>query len=793
MRNPFLKSKDFFSNFYLDKKTTISKCASKALIPQFFFEHAVKEDATELLPANNRTYLNYINGTNPKATVWNLVNEGKHERLENALFESLNPAYLKEILNNFGLTPDEQGELTLACFAHAAAEQFFAIAAGFGDGDDILADLYLEALQNAKAAETSGFKEETVHNRNANFVPATGILAYLETYTNKYRWIHIWGNDYLLEEHYIGNRIGLRKTVFVDPGKNDIENPTLDSIRAFDPSGNTHHTKIIGSSGMGKSFLLRHLFLVAAEQYRETGILPILIDLNDFTEKTEKLTDLLPAELLDKDVDSAVFKYLKEGRCSVLFDGVDEIDISLKDQFQKEMAEFKSAYARSQIVIASRECDAVNSLSGFSVFYLKPFDNEKTEKLILSLLPDEDKEAVKEEVLEYLNKGFIRKDGKVATNPMILSFLVLHHAKIGHEYQQRAKFYRAIYDALLTGHDKNKERFSRSFISVDSPEDFTKVFREFCAKSFLKGVSSFDDATFEEFFESLKTRDELSNPKKCSRRAFQHDVCSTACMMYEENEDLYYIDEAFQEFLFAEHYRFGASEAEAEELVSILNEQTLEDYKDLKAFRLLYDDSPEKVSKNILRPFLKDIFAQKDDETAFAAYLKKGYPKLKGCYLDHNALASYVSKITEGSMSPLHFDNESYVILFRLLQEILGLQTTTYLLLDKMPVTTEFVTSNIIAEQITYNGVDGLLVFKRILSGRETRLVNPVLDEKEMPVIFGVEYEFNTEELTEYSDFYTNFIHLLMEQTDSFYSDYLKIKDFYHETGKRIYRESKKS
>ena len=65
-------------------------------------------------------------------------------------------------------------------------------------------------------------------------------------------------------------------------------------------------------------------------------------------------------------------------------------------------------------------------------------------------------------------------------------------------------------------------------------------------------------------------------------------------MMYEDNEDLYYIDEAIQEFLFAEHYRFGASVAEAEELVSILNEQTLEEYKDLKAFRLLYDDSPEK-------------------------------------------------------------------------------------------------------------------------------------------------------------------------------------------------------
>ena len=119
------------------------------------------------------------------------------------------------------------------------------------------------------------------------------------------------------------------------------------------------------------------------------------------------------------------------------------------------------------------------------------------------------------------------------------------------------------------------------------------MFREFCAKTFLAGETRFDNGMFEEYFNDLHTIQTLDNIKKCTLKAFQHDCCACACMMYEEDEDYYYIDEAFQEFLFAEYYRYGASEKEAEDLVEILNDQSLEDYQTLDAFELLYQRARE--------------------------------------------------------------------------------------------------------------------------------------------------------------------------------------------------------
>ena len=85
-------------------------------------------------------------------------------------------------------------------------------------------------------------------------------------------------------------------------------------------------------------------------------------------------------------------------------------------------------------------------------------------------------------------------------------------------------------------------------------DQFSTVFKEFCAITFKDGALQFDSTTFEAYFKQLKSHQTFENPYKMNVKNFKHDVCSTACMMYEKEYDIFYIDPGFQEFLFAEYY-----------------------------------------------------------------------------------------------------------------------------------------------------------------------------------------------------------------------------------------------
>lgn len=118
----------------------------------------------------------------------------------------------------------------------------------------------------------------------------------------------------------------------------------------------------------------------------------------------------------------------------------------------------------------------------------------------------------------------------------------------------------------MTGHDDNKKPYDRVFMSVDDANQFSTVFKEFCAITFKDGALQFDSTTFEAYFRQLKSHQTFENPYKMNVKNFKHDVCSTACMMYEKEYDIFYIDPGFQEFLFAEYY----TQADLEEMKPLI-------------------------------------------------------------------------------------------------------------------------------------------------------------------------------------------------------------------------------
>lgn len=138
-----------------------------------------------------------------------------------------------------------------------------------------------------------------------------------------------------------------------------------------------------------------------------------------------------------------------------------------------------------------------------------------------------------------MESDFLQKHKVFASNPMLLTFVVMKYPIVDSFDGKKRLFYRKVYDTIVSGHDEEKQGYSRVFRSAQGDREFTKVFREFCAVTYLKHEAEFDLDTFEVYFEGLTTRTTLENPKIMTSKNFIHDACATACMMYEEEVKSY--------------------------------------------------------------------------------------------------------------------------------------------------------------------------------------------------------------------------------------------------------------
>ena len=188
-----------------------------------------------------------------------------------------------------------------------------------------------------------------------------------------------------------------------------------------------------------------------------------------------------------------------------------------------------------------------------------------------------------------------------------------------------------------------KSPLDRVFRSADSQDDFTDVFREFCAVSYVERKFQFNKMTFEAIFKKLKSTKQVANPRIMNKTNFLHDACATACMMYEAKSDILYIDPGFQQFLFAE-YNYFAEPKEVEAMGKKLWTVPESEFNGGIAFEMLYELSAEKVEVCLELPYLDMIFKDKTEEESFNAFLIHGFREIKSALLDRTAIAECEQK-----------------------------------------------------------------------------------------------------------------------------------------------------
>ena len=779
----------FFKKFYLPRKRRgIKALKSKSAVVQFFFESAINGDSLpENAPYSSDAFDSWYDGDNHPnpGFLSEIQSDFNEQKLSDSIFTSLADPTYKDIMADFGISlslgelPDKKR------FAAAVAAQFKALIDARLEDKDLVQCII--PAEYRKAPKLVGYDY------------------YVSQARERYKWMLLPNEEEcLLEENYVCNSLSVNQSVFKKNKTSGVlENATLYDLRHYDRRGETPHVVLVGSGGSGKTLFLQHLFVQAAERYRVTQLLPIFVEMRSFSYNREDIVGSIVSSVQEFDsafsLENAI-TLLTNGQCQLLFDGLDELELEEVGIFQRKLQEFITRYPSNQVVITSRECDALKGIRQFTRLYMLPFDNAQSELLINHLVdglvdPD-DIEKVKFRILQFMLDGFIKKNGIFASNPLLLTVVVLNYDKLGAFFKEKTKFYDLVYRTVVCEHDKHKTSYARFFHSVADVDEFTEVFREFCAISYEEGVFEYTRTEFEYYFKRLTTPATLRNPHICTFNNFLHDACATACMMIEQDSGIIYIDPGFQEYFFADYYYLAPSD-EVKEMGLRLCRVPASKFRGLSALEMLYGLSSDKVSLCLHLPYLDEIFRGRTEDEAFQDFLRLSYGVIEYSVMDSALFKKYyeedeitnftypVSVTEPGNLLVLHM-----LRMFGVADAFEASSANEAYRINELDVYTYV--GEIVLNKTDMKKYLSLHYFETSTLGSGEGNGNPglysrnFLKEGQSLQLFGKIYRLDLNDSSE-SQYASVVINMLKAEKSSVYKSFLRLQDYYKELTNKKY------
>lgn len=763
-------------NFYARGGTTggLVGCKSKAKIPEFFVLAALGSSEDAVLPTSTSAYAKWCDGIrNPDTGMWEaILNADSEDSFLDKVKEKLNVSQLALTARKFEVSVPKNSGVDKDAFAFAIVKQFYALAQGNGEAENIVPSMY-----------RPGLKLFPVYEERASEKFSKVEIPFTES------------EERLLDEVYVCNSLTSRQGAFTGHSRGAvkvIENATLDSIREY-----SNKVTLVSYGGMGKSMMLRHLFMDSIVRHQETGNLPVLIELRQYSFKKRPFLEYVTEAVNRFDAtftEATAVKILERGKCQLLLDGIDEIDPLDKNEFQTALTSFVDRYPNNQYVLASRECEMLKAATGFYKLYLQPFDEKMTKKLISNLLNLPEEEQTKNELIAYLQDAFLSKHTVFATNPMLLTFIVNNHPISESFNGKQSLFYRGVYTAIVTGHDKAKIAYDRIFQSTKDADEFTNVFRIFCRMTYIDKVHEFKELSIEDYLKKIrkeiKDQDIVENPKLLKKESFIHDACATACMMFEQSSSILYIDRGFQEYLFAE-YLYLASEEEVVDIGYTFWDQPEKMFGSSAAFEMFYELSADKVEKCFFLPYLTKIFKGQTNDSAFLNFLKFGYQTLTYNVLK-SELVSDISTSLNVEWVPLKVCiMEPTNIIHSQIFRVLDLEETFCGGAQERKLDYEQFRSATYVGEKYFDTADQRwkLTARRIIGDKKSFALsndmNQFITDKGELVILGYEYNVDFSSVAEAPEKFSDLISVLKTGYENLWSAFSKVKDYYDSLSKK--------
>lgn len=429
-------------------------------------------------------------------------------------------------------------------------------------------------------------------------------------------------------ELYVCNTVKYHK--YRNSGTNDtkqeitIENATIEKLET-----ESKYIIIEGIGGIGKSMFLTHLFLSSAQNSETSGIIPLFLSLKNYKDTTDNVVDFIWKSVCEYDSAisrKAIIEALQNKELVLLLDGYDEIQSSARESFQSDLEAFIKSYNGNTIIMTSRPIyDSFVSFSKFSVFDIKPLTKPQALELVGKLEFWDD--VAKNNFMKALDSKLYSSHWEFASNPLLLTIMLMTYSAFGEVPAKMHVFYSKAYETMARLHDASKGSFKRPLHTNLTPEEFSKYFAEFCARTYRDEILEFDERSFTAYMTKV-LRGSTAESSGITPHDFLLDLTDNLCIMYREGSTYYFIHRSFQEYFAAVHFS-SEYDAKLTRIGNFFEGMKNRNYTD-KTFDMMYDMIPDKVERFIFLPFLEKLltgYSQKGEDE-YWEFLENQYPFL---------------------------------------------------------------------------------------------------------------------------------------------------------------------
>ena len=372
---------------------------------------------------------------------------------------------------------------------------------------------------------------------------------------------------------------------------------------------------IEGSGGIGKSTLMKHLFLSELEL---KDYIPIFIELKDFNDEEHLDLEKLLLKKLNQFHNTFQEEYLdyalQSGCFLFLLDGYDELYSENQKEFFKKLNDFCDKYPENHYILSSRPYSESEFIEfqRFTVLKAVPFTKEQAISLITKIeYPDEE---LKDKFIRDLESGLYDRHKSFASNPLLLNIMLSTYNDYAEIPQKLHLFYYQAFDTMLSKHDATKS-YRRKMLSDLSSDTFKECFAIFCFLTYQKAKTEFTFPEIDEIFKKFPPR--IKNVLNIGN--FIHDLENCLCVLYKEGNRYKFSHRSFQEYFVAYFLNIQTDSKMRDYSFRLIESGKFSTSAD-SVFFMLENMNARRFNNNILIPLLDNFEKSKTSDKNLLEY-----------------------------------------------------------------------------------------------------------------------------------------------------------------------------